>query len=600
MTFTEAAVEVLRLVGKPLHYRKIAELAIERNLLSHVGKTPEITMSSRLATMVKKDRGEAPIVKVKPGVFGLREFSEDVLAAAEKESGHEYELPEEEQAAAAEADSAPTDDEGDVAGAKHPGQDVFPEEEGDDEPIMANLDEDEEGRGKRRRRRRRRRKGEGEDSPAEASESRSEGRQRERQSRRGRDGAKEDRSVSRDVVRGDWQREPEGGERVGQGLSDALAHALDRSRREPIRFARAAELLVRAGKLTGSPEQLAPTIAAAVRSDIARYRGAGLRPRFRLYDGGLGLSDWDQSNDAVRAEREVVRSAERQRQLVHRSFLKLVGGLPSAGRLELIASWLNVEGVEGLHAVRRPSAKRGELHLAGTLKRGLEEVRLAIVVHLDDRDIGREAVIDVRGALHHYEQAHAAWLVTTGQVLSGAKEECGGGAPAVTLIDGVGLARAMERARIGLVPHSVPLLAVDRELLEGLGLGVAPLRDSLPDAEDDEAEDSASDGASSGRGRRRRGRRRRAGEEDRETRRAADPLAFDAEEAEGTEAEPSSEEGAALEAASSDEPNERDASDDDTAVPLVTKNETEAYDIGSIEAPDDSSSSWSASDDEVV
>src|SRR5690606_32520063 len=93
MTFTEAAVEVLRLVGKPLHYKKITEIAIERNLLSHVGKTPEITMSSRLATMDKKDRGEAPIVKVKPGVFGLRDFDDDVLKAAERESGHDYELP---------------------------------------------------------------------------------------------------------------------------------------------------------------------------------------------------------------------------------------------------------------------------------------------------------------------------------------------------------------------------------------------------------------------------------------------------------------------------------------------------------------------------
>ena len=91
MTFTEAAVEVLRLVGKPLHYKKITEVAIERNLLSHVGKTPEVTMSSRLATMVKRDRGEAPIIKVKPGVFGLREFSEEQLADL---SGDIDELPE--------------------------------------------------------------------------------------------------------------------------------------------------------------------------------------------------------------------------------------------------------------------------------------------------------------------------------------------------------------------------------------------------------------------------------------------------------------------------------------------------------------------------
>ena len=91
MTFTEAAVEVLRLVGKPLHYKKITEIAIERNMLSHVGKTPEVTMSSRLATMVKRDRGEAPIIKVKPGVFGLREFTEEQLADL---SGDIDELPE--------------------------------------------------------------------------------------------------------------------------------------------------------------------------------------------------------------------------------------------------------------------------------------------------------------------------------------------------------------------------------------------------------------------------------------------------------------------------------------------------------------------------
>src|SRR5262245_64814257 len=75
MTFTDAAVEVLRLVGRPLHYKKITELAIAGNLLSHVGKTPEVTMSSRLATLVKKDRGQSPIIKVKPGVFALRESS---------------------------------------------------------------------------------------------------------------------------------------------------------------------------------------------------------------------------------------------------------------------------------------------------------------------------------------------------------------------------------------------------------------------------------------------------------------------------------------------------------------------------------------------
>ena len=49
MTFTEAAAEVLRIAGKALHYKEITELAIEKNLLSHVGKSPEVTMGARLA-----------------------------------------------------------------------------------------------------------------------------------------------------------------------------------------------------------------------------------------------------------------------------------------------------------------------------------------------------------------------------------------------------------------------------------------------------------------------------------------------------------------------------------------------------------------------
>src|SRR5438067_4574615 len=53
MTFTEAAVEVLRRTGKPLHYKEIADVALRDNLLSHVGQDPEITMGQRLAALAE-------------------------------------------------------------------------------------------------------------------------------------------------------------------------------------------------------------------------------------------------------------------------------------------------------------------------------------------------------------------------------------------------------------------------------------------------------------------------------------------------------------------------------------------------------------------
>src|SRR5207237_123019 len=75
MTFTEAAVEVLRRAGKPLHYKDIADIAVRENLLSHVGQDPEVTMGQRLAAMAKRD-DERKVLAVAPdGTFALVEWS---------------------------------------------------------------------------------------------------------------------------------------------------------------------------------------------------------------------------------------------------------------------------------------------------------------------------------------------------------------------------------------------------------------------------------------------------------------------------------------------------------------------------------------------
>src|SRR5689334_25270160 len=79
MTFTEAAEQVLRLVGKPLHYKEITDVAIEKDLLSHVGKSPEVTMGARLAALVKKGDKENPLVRIKPGVFALRDWDQQTI-----------------------------------------------------------------------------------------------------------------------------------------------------------------------------------------------------------------------------------------------------------------------------------------------------------------------------------------------------------------------------------------------------------------------------------------------------------------------------------------------------------------------------------------
>src|SRR5580704_18663145 len=104
MTFLEAAFEVLRREGKPLHYKELTERVLGKKLLTFVGRTPEVTMQTQLTAAVKKAPGN-PFVRVKPGVFGLLRYPE--LTPEEKAA---------EAAKAEEATSARSSAEAEPAG----------------------------------------------------------------------------------------------------------------------------------------------------------------------------------------------------------------------------------------------------------------------------------------------------------------------------------------------------------------------------------------------------------------------------------------------------------------------------------------------------
>jgi hypothetical protein len=84
MTFYEAALRILESEGRPLHFVEITEKSIAQNLLSHVGKTPELTMLSRLAAMARRTRDRKVIVTAKD-TFALVDWAlpEDLEALAQ-------------------------------------------------------------------------------------------------------------------------------------------------------------------------------------------------------------------------------------------------------------------------------------------------------------------------------------------------------------------------------------------------------------------------------------------------------------------------------------------------------------------------------------
>jgi hypothetical protein len=564
MTFTEAAAQVLRLVGKPLHYKEITDVAIEKNLLSHVGKSPEVTMGARLAALVKKGEKENPLVRVKPGVFALRDWDSatiekglaDRTPALERLAAQHPSEPEE---ATSETSSpsleAPQEGEGPAPSVLDPAEreraamaahatDFFESEEDDDEPIFGREAEEpaaegagsQPGGGRRRRRRRRGGRGGAEervvagdglpsytvsDAPVDLpliteaeprareeqrreeprrEDSRREDARREdarredsRRDERGRDErgrderGRDERRSSPDAAvlprrghegapRGSFERNGEGGgapldELAGRGLADGLAELLgtfDRNR-GPVALQTLVDAAERRGRFFGEHAVGQGMLVAAARADNARSLGRGERPRFRVGSGRIGLTDWALDGELLRIEREIQQLAERYRDSARRSVLRMLQDLPHRALGELVMLLLEHVGFSSLVPVRRPGTHGAELHLSGRLKTPAGEIRTAVVVRRDGREIGRERVTELRGALHHYGPASAAWLITTGQVLSGAREEAAAaGASPLTVIDGLGIVRLCEEHGVGVVKSDVSLVLPDLDLLDGL------------------------------------------------------------------------------------------------------------------------------------
>ena len=72
MTFLEAALEVLRHEKGPLHFSDIAKRAVDRRLLSHVGRDPETAMRTCLNSAVRNASPDTPFQRTKPGHYQIR------------------------------------------------------------------------------------------------------------------------------------------------------------------------------------------------------------------------------------------------------------------------------------------------------------------------------------------------------------------------------------------------------------------------------------------------------------------------------------------------------------------------------------------------
>jgi restriction endonuclease Mrr len=180
--------------------------------------------------------------------------------------------------------------------------------------------------------------------------------------------------------------------------------------------------------------------------------------------------DWTLPTDLVRAEADALAALERLRDAARRYVVRRLNELPQASFTEAAVMLLERMGISSLKAARRPGLPQGEVHLTGVSRRGPEEFPVAVIIKRGG-EVGRERVIELRGSLHHYGSANVGWILTTGNVLSGAREEATqpGTAP-ITLVDAQALGRLLDDHAV-LVSHasvSLPWLDVDLyDLLRG-------------------------------------------------------------------------------------------------------------------------------------
>jgi restriction endonuclease Mrr len=168
-------------------------------------------------------------------------------------------------------------------------------------------------------------------------------------------------------------------------------------------------------------------------------------------------------------EQEAISAVERYRDAARRAFARKLAELPGHAFVEICVLALERIGLGQLRAVRRPGAAGGETHFSAVLRTAGDEIRLAVVIRRDGREVGRERVTELRGSLHHYGSASAGWILTSGQALSGAREEAAiSGAAPIAIYDGLGVARLCEENDVAVVRARMPIAIPDIDLLEAL------------------------------------------------------------------------------------------------------------------------------------
>lgn len=91
-TFKEAAIKILKENKKPLHYKEITQLSLEKGLIETKGSTPEATMNAQIAVDIKNRKKDSYFLRTRPGTFTLNPNRKEEPKRTKKEDAEEEKI----------------------------------------------------------------------------------------------------------------------------------------------------------------------------------------------------------------------------------------------------------------------------------------------------------------------------------------------------------------------------------------------------------------------------------------------------------------------------------------------------------------------------
>ena len=492
MTFYEAAVEVLRRTGRPLHYKKITEIAVRENLLSHVGKTPGETMNDRLEKEVKKNDGSV-IDQKRPGVFQLldEEGAEELIERIKEKQKARKKRSRNDDSSDDHNDTRQRDESRQRSSNDGGGNDSSDDRKrrrsrGSKSANVKKKRKRDDGdstkaRKKKKTKTKKRTRSDDRDESSGKSSDDSGHRRRRRRRSSDDDGAKnkqrsnDDRggakrsapSAPSKVTVSDQTHFEEGPVRL-EGIPRAAYNVHDENGGGEVPIDELADRIFEQKMVKFHTHDPVTTVKSALANDNQIRADRGHRPLFDHDDAGnWWLTKRNLSASIYEKEQAILSLTEEIRQESIDQLGDMLRDIRAEALEYLALTLLERLGYYNIKVSKRSS--QGDVFFTADWRQGLADVRVCVRVVTDsDRTLQSSAVEDLRETLDHYSASEGV-AIHLGDVDDGAVDRArvAGEAP-ITLLDRQTFVELLIKHGIGVKTYQSPLVMVDAEFIDAL------------------------------------------------------------------------------------------------------------------------------------